>query len=463
MSIAERPGPLERFLGLFAEVRRGEGGTALLLALNVFLLLTTYYVIKPVREALILAGGGAELKSYTSAGQTLLLLGAVPLYAALASRVSRRRLINVVTIFFVACLGAFYLLAQVGVPLLGVAFFLWVGIFNLMVIAQFWSFANDLYSPEQGKRLFAIVAFGASSGAVAGSWIAGRIIAPLGVYQMLLVAAGILLGSLVLTNVVETRERRARAEAARAAAASPERGAGTGTAGEASRGSGDEEPLKEGGAFGLVLQSRYLLLIALLMMLLNWVNTTGEYILGRVVTATAAATVEAGTAGGLDVGQWIGKFYADFFFVVNIVGMLTQLLLVSRILKHLGVRIALLVLPVIALGGYFLLAFGAVGLAVVRWVKTAENATDYSLQNTVRNVLFLPTTREEKYKAKQAIDTFFWRTGDLLSTGLVFVGTSVLTFETRHFAMVNLALVAIWLALAVAIGRENRRRTEGAD
>ena len=159
---------LERFLNLFTEVRSGEGLSAILLCLNIFLILTAYYIIKPVREALILAGGGAELKSYLSAGQAiLLLLVAVPLYSRLASRFPRRQLINMVIVFFAACLGLFYILAQMNVPL-GVVFFIWVGIFNLMVIAQFWAFANDLYTPEAGKRIFVIVAFGASAGAVFG-------------------------------------------------------------------------------------------------------------------------------------------------------------------------------------------------------------------------------------------------------------------------------------------------------
>lgn len=442
---------LERALGLFTEVRSGEGLTALLLALNVYLLLTTYYIIKPVREALILAGGGAELKSYTSAGQALLLLLAVPLYSALASRMSRQRLINSVTVFFTACLVAFYALAQADIPYLGVAFFLWVGIFNLMVIAQFWSFANDIYTPEQGKRLFAIVAFGASFGAVSGSWISGRIIEPLGVNQMLLVAAALLSVTLLLVNTIDVRERkRARADASGTAADPDAPAAASGTA--------QDEPMGNQGAFSLVWRNRYLLLIAFLMLFLNWVNTTGEYILGRVVSNTATAAVAAGEAGDLTEGQYIGKFYADFFTVVNIVGVLTQLFLVSRILKFLGTRVALLFLPVIAMGGYLLLVFYPV-LAVVRWAKTAENATDYSLNNTVRNVLFLPTTREQKYKAKQAIDTFFVRIGDLLSAGLVFLGTTVFSFQTQHFAAVNLVLVTIWLGIAVAIGRENRRLT----
>lgn len=446
---------LERFLGLFTEVRTGEAGTSLLLGLNVFLLLTTYYIVKPVREALILAGGGAEVKSYASAGQALLLLLAVPAYAALVSRLPRRTLINVVTLFFAACMVGFYVLARAGMPNVGIAFFLWVGIYNLMVPAQFWSFANDLYTPEQGKRLFVIVAFGASLGAVFGSGIAGLLVAPLGVEQMLLVAAALLTATLLLTNAIDVRERR-RAQAGAVGTAQAARAATAGPAKPAA----EEPPIPTGGAFGLVMRNKYLLLIALLMMFLNWVNTTGEYILGRVVASTAQEAVAAGASGGLDVGDFIGKFYADFFLVVNIVGVVMQLFFVSRILKYLGVRAALLFLPLIAMGGYLLLAFYPL-LNVVRWAKTAENSTDYSLQNTVRQVLFLPTTREEKYKAKQAIDTFFVRAGDLLSAGLVFVGTTFLAFGTTQFALVNVVLVAIWLVIAVAIGRENARLTAG--
>lgn len=426
-----RPSSLDRFLCLFAQVRGGEGANALLLALNVFVLLTAYYLIKPVREALILAGGGAEIKSYAAAGQGILLLGAVPLYAWLASRLPRQRLIAAVTLFFAGCLGAFYLLARLDAPL-GVVFYLWVGVFNLMVIAQFWSFANDLYTPEEGKRLFPIVAFGASSGAVLGSYVAQLLIGPLGVYQLLLVAGALLVLSLLITNAVGSRERALTPAAA--------------------------EPIGREGAFRLVLKSNYLLLIALLMLVLNWVNTTGEYLLGRTVARAAALAVAAGTAGGLSEREYIGKFYANFFMVVNLSGLLLQLFAVSRLLKYLGVRLALLLLPLVALGGYALLALAPV-LAVVRWAKTAENAIDYSLQNTVRQALFLPTARQEKYKAKQAIDTFFVRAGDVLSAVLVYAGMNWLAFETGQFALVNLALSLVWLALALAIGRENQQRT----
>jgi AAA family ATP:ADP antiporter len=453
----ERPlSPIDRFLKLFTDIRGGESTTAVLLMVNVFLLLTAYYVIKVLREPLILAGGGAELKSYSSAGQALLLLGAVPLYALLASRFPRKQLINLVTVFFTACLVVFYVLARIQVPI-GVPFFLWVGIFNLMIIAQFWAFANDVYTTDEGKRLFPIVGFGASSGAVVGSWVAGQLIEPLGLNQLFLVAAGVLLLSMVITNYIDAREHRRTEGHIERQYTTAELPAATGEfrleTGEFKIPTEDDQEVATGGAFQLVFRNRYLLLIALLMLFLNWVNTTGEYILGRTIENAASGAVAAGTAGGLSEGEFIGKFYSNFFSVVNLAGMLMQLFLVSRILKYAGVRVAVMVLPVIAFGGYAILAFFPI-LTAVRWAKTAENATDYSLQNTVRNVLFLPTTREEKYKAKQAIDSFFVRAGDVLSALLVFVGTTYLAMGAKHFAVVNLVLVAVWLVIAVLIGRE---------
>lgn len=439
---------LDRFLNIFTEVHSGEGVNAVLLFFNLFILLTAYYIIKPVREALILAGSGAEIKSYASAVQALLLVGYIPLYAMLAGRFPRRRLINIVTTFFALCLGGFYALAmlnnspllQIEIPL-DIIFYLWVGIFNYSVVAQFWSFANDLYSPEAGKRLFVIIAFGASLGAAMGSGITTFLIEPLGIYQLLLLAGALLLISLIITNIVDARQKNELSAA------------------DSKRAESISEPLDKSGAFRLVFQHKYLLLIALLMMFLNWVNTTGEYILGRIVTETAKAAVDSGSAGGLSVGEYIGRFYSIFFNIVNWTAITMQLFLVSRIIKYLGIRIAILILPIIAFGGYIFIAIFPV-LAIVRWIKTAENATDYSLQNTVRNILFLPTNREQKYKAKQAIDTFFVRAGDTLSALLVYVGTSFFAFGIKEFALVNTVLVFIWLLISAVIGKMNKDLVE---
>jgi AAA family ATP:ADP antiporter len=430
-------GPLERFLRLFADVRDGEGPQLLLLAFNAFLILTAYYAVKPVREALILdQPGGAELKSYAYAAQAVLLVGLVPLYGALATRLPRRRLINVVTAFCIACLPAFYLLAETKAPV-GLAFFLWIGVFSLIGIAQFWAYANDIYTPDAGKRLFAVIAFGASSGAVFGAWISGHLIRAIGVNPLLLAAATILAASLILFNIIDLRGQA-------------ERHARTGSAEE-------DVSIGVGDAFALVLRSRYLLLIALLILFLNWVNTSGEYILSSIVKHAADAEVAAGTLSAGDEGRFIGTFYADYFQIVNIAGMLLQLFVVSRVVKHLGVPVALCILPLVALGSYMLAAL-IPSLAIMRWVKTAENSVDYSLMNTVRQMLFLPTTREEKYKAKQVIDSFVVRIGDVLSAGTVYLGTTFFALTVSQFAWINVALVLAWLALAVATGLEFRRR-----
>jgi AAA family ATP:ADP antiporter len=127
---------------------------------------------------------------------------------------------------------------------------------------------------------------------------------------------------------------------------------------------------------------------------------------------------------------------------------------VSRVFKYAGVRVALFILPAIALGGYTLIALMPL-FAVVRWAKILENSTDYSIQNTTRHALFLPTSREAKYKAKQAIDSFFVRAGDLGQAAVVFIGTT-LAFSIRSFATVNIVLVLVWIGLAVAIAREHR-------
>ena len=141
---------LDRTFSIFAEVRAGEGATAALMLANIFLLLVCYSVIKTVREPLILLGGGAEVRSYAAAGQALLLMGFVPVYSWFASRVDRAKLLVGVTVFFIACVELFAMAVSARVPYVGVAFFIWVGIFNVSLVAQFWSFANDIYSKEAG-------------------------------------------------------------------------------------------------------------------------------------------------------------------------------------------------------------------------------------------------------------------------------------------------------------------------
>ena len=423
-----RPSRLEKILSMFAEVRPGEGLTALLLMLNVFTLLTAYYVIKPVREALILSESTAEVKSYASAGQAALLLLIIPLYGLLAKRVNRLWLINGVTAFFITNLFLFFALGKLGTHL-GVVFYLWVGLFNVMIIAQFWAFANDLYSKKKGERLFGLIGIGASIGAILGAALARQLFDPIGPYAMMVVTAVLLALCMILTTVVNRREKLHQEPAA--------------VADQSER---SDKPLGTAGGFQLIFGSRYLLAIAFLVLLSNFVNTTGEFILSKTVETHAETAVAAA-----DQKSYIGQFYADFYFWVNLMGAVIQMFAVSRIMQYLGTGAAVFFLPILAFGSYAIIALVPV-LSWIRLAKIAENTTDYSVQNTARHALFLPTSREAKYKAKTAVDSFFWRTGDALSGLLVFTGTQ-LALTVRAFALVNLVLVGVWLVLAVVIAR----------
>jgi len=397
--------------------------------INIFVLLICYSVIKTVREPLILLGGGAEVRSYAAAGQALLLIGLVPLYSWFASRVGRARLLVGVSLFFIACIELFAAAVSAGLPFIGVAFFIWVGIFNVSLVAQFWSFANDIYSKEAGSRLFPIIMIGMTAGAPLGSFVAGRLFGSgLPPQVILQVAAGMLVLSVGLYLWITRREQL--------------------------RTAAPEETMSAVGGFHLVLANPYLRLIALLIVLLNVVNTTGEYLVARLLTDHVAELALLNP--GFDKQAYIGAFSGNYQFWVNVSALLIQAFVTSRLVRYRGLQGVLLALPLIALGGYAIIAAG-VGFSVVRWIKTAENAVDYSIMNTARQLLWLPTNREEKYKAKQAIDSFFVRGGDVLSAAVVYVGAAVLHLSVQQFAIANVVLTLGWLMTALFILEPHKR------
>jgi len=456
-----------------------------------------YYVIKTVREPMILADGSAELKSYAAAGQALALMVLVPLYGWLSTRVSRARLLIGVMGFFFVCIQLFYLpavaadrmnqttrdaqqaahvvvasadtvIAQIaerhaaeGRPAvvddpdpeepgererdphtwadflsLGFIFYVWVGIFSLATIAQFWGQANELYSTGAGERLFALIGVGATVGAATGSlvvaWLFDR---GFGMPAMLQITAAILIvHTLIGVLLFRLRPPAGDESAAHAAPKSASLAAGP-------------------GGFALIARNPYLRGIALLLLVVNLVNTTGEYVLSRVVREAAVAAFAEGSVES--IGRYIGSFYGRFFFFVNIATVTIQAFLVSRLVRLGGVRALVLALPLVAFGVYGLIALGA-GYAVVTRAKGAENATDYSIMNTAKAMLWLPTTAEEKYKAKQACDTFVVRFADVISAGVVLVGTAWLSLSIRGFATFNLVLIAGWVVLALWVARRYR-------
>lgn len=446
---ASEPAWLTRLLRPFYDVRPGEAVTAVLMTFNVFLLLTAYYVLKPLREDLILAmKSGAEYKSYMSGAIALLLFGLVPLYGKLVDRLSRSKLVIGVSLAFALQLllfRGFVLVPSVRGPI-GLLFYAWVGVFNVMVVAQFWGYANDLYEKEQGDRLFPMVALGASIGAALGTKVAKFLINGLGKPSMMLVSAVLLTACAGLFWVVERREGTTKATAPAAGPAS------------------DASPRR--GGFGLVIKYRYLLLIAAFSLIYNWVNSNGEYMLSTLITKDALAAMPGVSIEDERVGKFIGAAYADFYFYVNVTGVLLQSFVVSRLVRWLKLPSAFLFLPLIALGNAFIFAFVPM-VALAKAGKTAENATDYSLNNTLKQMLWLVTSADMKYKAKQAVDTFCVRIGDVCSALSVFLAANVLNWSVPRFAWISIALSGVWLALALAIGRlyhglEERKEKLGA-
>src|SRR5918994_2044765 len=198
---------LEKLLSLFADVRSGEGIGTLLLALNVFLLLAGYSLMKPARDGLILTEGGAEVASYSAAAQAVLLMVAIPFYGWVGTRVVPAKLIAITMTFFSATLVGFYLGGQAGLRE-GVAFYIWIGLINFFIVSQFWAFANDIYTEGQGRRLFPLVGVGQSLGA----WVGAVAVAPLverlnyTPYTLIFLGACVLMVALGITLAVNRRE-----------------------------------------------------------------------------------------------------------------------------------------------------------------------------------------------------------------------------------------------------------------
>jgi len=449
----------ERFLCLFTEVKSGEGSTAVMMFANVFLILLAYYFIKPLREGWIAISdveglSKMEVKAYSSFAQSIILLFIVGWYARLADRWDRATLFTYATLFCISNMVLFWFLQPnfffEELPLSGIIYYLWVGMFGVFVVAQFWTFCADIYTDERGKRMLPFIAIGATSGAAAGSWLVDQLVdsGAVPTEALLLVATVPLFASIKLVRAVEQRQGRHASLVEEAAEMDS---------------TIEAKPQKTSIWSGakLVLASKFLLLAALVTLLTNWVNTNGENLLFRVVQETLAVQAEEmGLADDRSLLAFVRDgttaFYGNFYFWVNSVALLLQAFVASRLLKYGGFRAILLILPVIALMSYSVMALLPV-LAVVKLMKVAENATDYSLNNTSRHVLWLPVSSAMKFHGKPAIDTLYVRLGDGLAAITVLVGVHLLTMATREFFVFNVALVLCWLIAGVLLVREHRR------
>jgi len=410
---------VERLVG--AEVRDGEWHLVLLFFANLFLLLGAYYILKVIREPLILLERGAVERSYARGLQAGLLLILIPAYGYLSDRFEPAKLVKWVMALFVVCVAGFVAAGQAGIRV-GFAFFVWLGIFSTVAIAQFWSLATDVLTEAEGKRLFPLVAAGGTFGGICGAQLAARMIdgRP---YQLMLVAAAVLVSCALLTHMTHDAALAHRSRV-------PHDGL---------------LPRDPRGGLALVVGDGYLRLIALIVLVLNFTNTSGDFVLSQVVTESAGRLPLANRA------YYIAHFYGNFQAHVAVFTTVVQLFFVSRVFSKIGVSRSLLFLP-----SFVLLGYGASALApllgLVAVVKVVQDGTEYSLQNTSQQALFLQTSRDAKYKAKAAIDTLFVRLGDLASTFFVFLGTH-LGLSVKAFAFGNAVLGLVWFGIALKLGR----------
>jgi AAA family ATP:ADP antiporter len=291
-----------------------------------------------------------------------------------------------------------------------------------------------------------MIAIGATSGAAYGSWIVDWLVDSglVATESLLLVATLPLFASILLTRVVDRRE-------------------------SVSDSAPDVDEEEQGLGFllsgaKLILVSRFVLAAAMVTLLVNWVNTNGENLLFRVLQETLAGRADAlGFTDPAAIQEFTRDettlFYGRFYFWVNIAALFLQSIVASRLLKYGGFAAIILILPVVSLAAYSTMAILPV-LAVVMWGKSAENATDYSLNNTARHVLWLPVPSKLTYRGKPAIDTLYVRVGDGMAAVTVLVGVQFLALATETFFLFNVSLVLLWFGFCILMVREHRKASE---
>jgi AAA family ATP:ADP antiporter len=419
---------LNRVLKGMVEVRDHEVAALLLSTLYVFLLFSGYFIIRPVRDEMGMAGGVDALAWLFSA--TLLAILAVhPAYAALVARLGRRRLIPLSYRFFALNLLLFFALLETipaGSQLwVSRVFFVWTSVFNLFVVSVFWSFMADLFRAEQGRRLFGFIAVGATLGGIAGSAITSLLVGLFGTAPLLLVSAATLEAALVCVRAL------VRGSAAAQPAAE------------------NEQPIGGSALAGIrsVARSPYLLGICGYMLLYTVTSTFLYFQQAEIVPAVLGDDRAARTA-----------YLARIDLAVNLATVTVQLTLAGRILRRIGVAAALALLPALSAAGFLGLA-AASGLGVLAAFQVLRRTANYAIARPSREVLYTVLSREDKYKAKHLIDTFVYRAGDQVGAWF-YAAVRGLGLAVSGLAVTAVPLSLLWAAIGLWLGRRQRRIEE---
>jgi len=403
---------------------------------TLFCMWSGYTILRPVRDALGITSGLDKIP-YLFWGVFAVMLLLQPVYGWLTSRYPRSVFLPWVYAFFAANLMAFYIWFRVQEDHTWIAraYFVWVSVFNLFVVATFWSLMADVFNREQAGRLFGFIWAGASTGGLVGPAIANQLAVPLGAINLLPISAAILMLSLVFMKLV-IRRRGVRTEtAAVGAAPAPEtHGVGGGVF----------------AAFAQVARSPYLLGIVAFVVFMTWVSTF-LYLEQQAFVAKVFTSADERT-----------RFFGGIDFWVQAASLVIQLLLFGRLFKWVGLRVILVSVPVIMTAGYALFAL-APRFMVLVVVYAVRRVGDYALTRPCRDALFTVVSREEKYKAKSLIDTFAYRGGDALSGSLYKALTGGLGATPASIGWLGAGISAAWTVLALALGSAFQRRGRALD
>jgi AAA family ATP:ADP antiporter len=419
---------LRRWLGWTVPATRQERAAALWSFAYFFMLLAGYYVLRPLRDQMGIAGGVRNLPwLFTATFVTLLV--AQPIYGALVAKLPRSRFIPIVYHFFVANLAVFWLLLALNVAPVIVArvFFVWVSVFNLFAVAVFWSFMADLFTAEQGKRLFGFIGAGGTAGALLGPVITIGLSTPLGPVN-LLIAAAIFLEAAVYC--VHRLERAANVQTG--AQAEPRRVGGSAFA-----------------ALPELIRSPYLLGVGGWVSILSFCATILYFEQANIVSAAVHGAAEQ------------TRIFAGIDLAVGLLSLATQILVTGQLLKRFGTGITAGALPAVYVVGFAAL-FLAPTLAVVLVVQVIQRWMNFAVANPARQVFFTVIAREEKYKAKNLIDVVIYRGSDALY-GWVFDTLQALGLKLGAIALVALPVAVGWLVLSAALGRVQEHRATLVD
>src|SRR5882724_137427 len=430
-------------LGRLVQIRRGEATAMLWSFAYFFCLLCGYYILRPVRDEMGIQGGVENLQ-WLFTGTFATMLAAVPLFGWVSSRFPRRKLLPVVYLFFVANLLIFYVLLQfrIAPTFTAQAFFIWVSVFNLFVVSVFWSFMADLYRNEQARRLFGFISAGGSLGALAGPTVTATLAPATGPANLLPLSACLLLMAVLCIYRLAGRAPHSPGEQS----AIGRRAA--------------EQPIG-GSIFAgvtLALKSPYLLGIGVYVVL-GTVLATFLYFHQAYIVSMAISDSGSRTA-----------LFAKIDLAVNVLTLACQLFVVNRLIGRFGIGIALMVLPALAVVGFFLIGL-APTLTVLVAFQVLRRAGEYAIARPAREVLFTILNREEKYKSKNFIDTVVYRGGDAVS-GWMFEGLRLIGLGLAGIAFVAIPIALLWAGTGWMLGRtqeemrktqERRRRTDAPE